>query len=93
MMLADINKAVVWMVSTCYLISKPSTTFTNTLGIVPSAPITIGITVIFMFDSFFQFFFSQSPDINLSFYRLSILFCMVGRKSPQFGNCSFFYDH
>ena len=37
------------MVSTCPLISKSSSRFTNTLEVVPSAPITIGITVTFMF--------------------------------------------
>ena len=44
----------VWVVSTCSLISKSSSPFTNTLGIVPSAPITTGITVTFLLDSFFN---------------------------------------
>ena len=52
--LANSSNAVVWMVSTCPLISKSSGPFTNPLGIIPSAPITIGITVIFMFYSFFS---------------------------------------
>ena len=39
------------------LISKSSSYFTKLLVIVPSAPITIGITVIFMFHSFFVFYF------------------------------------
>ena len=38
----------------CPLISKSSSPFTNSLGIVPSAPTTIGITVTFMFHSFFS---------------------------------------
>ena len=46
--LADLNKAVVWMVSTRPLISKSSSLFKNPLVIVPRAPITIGITVTFM---------------------------------------------
>ena len=41
----NVNNAAVWMVSTCPLISKSSYPFTKTLGIVPSGPITIGITV------------------------------------------------
>ena len=49
--LADLSKAVVWMVSTCPQIS--SHPFINHLGIVPSAPATTGITVIFVFHSFF----------------------------------------
>ena len=43
--LADLNNAVVWMVSACPPTSKP-------LEIVLSAPITIGVTVTFMFHSF-----------------------------------------
>ena len=50
--LADLSSAVVWMVSACPLISKFSSPFTNLLGIVPSARITIGITVTFMFHVF-----------------------------------------
>ena len=46
--LADLNNAVVWTVSSCPLISKFSSPFTNPLGIVPSVRITIGITVTFM---------------------------------------------
>ena len=53
--LADHNNVVVWMVSTRPLISKSSSHLTNPLLIVPRAPITIGITVTFMLDSFFQF--------------------------------------
>ena len=37
--LADLNNAVVWMVSTCSLISKSSSPFINPLRIVPCAPI------------------------------------------------------
>ena len=44
----NISNAVVWMVSTRPLISKSSSTFISPLGIVPSAPFTIGITVTFM---------------------------------------------
>ena len=55
--LADFNYAVVWMVSTCPLISKTFHPCTNPLVIVPNAPITIGITVTLMFHSFLLFFF------------------------------------
>ena len=51
--LAELNYAVVWMVSICGLFSKSSCPFTSLLGIVPSAPITIGITATFMFRSVF----------------------------------------
>ena len=46
--LADINNAVVWMVSTRPLISKSSSPCTDPLVTVPRAPITIGITVTFI---------------------------------------------
>ena len=52
--LVDLN-AVVWMVTTCLLISKSFSPFTYSLGIVPSVPITIGVPVIFMFLIFLNF--------------------------------------
>ena len=50
--MADLNTAVVWMVSTCRPISNSSSPFINLLGDVPSAPIVIGITVTFLLDNF-----------------------------------------
>ena len=47
------NHTVVWMVSARPLISKSSIPSTSSLGTVPSAPITISITVTLMFHSFF----------------------------------------
>ena len=78
------NNAVPWMVSTRPLISKSSSLSTNPLVTVPRAPITIGITVTFMFHSFsvlkqglstylfsFSFSFTQwSPGTAKSFIRL-----------------------
>ena len=52
--LADFNNAVVWVVSFCLHTAMSSSSFTNLLVNGPSAPITIGITVIFMFHSFFS---------------------------------------
>ena len=52
--LAYLNNVVVWTISTCPLISKSSSPFTNPLEIILSAPITIGITVIFMFYNVFN---------------------------------------
>ena len=51
--LANLNNAVLWISSTRPLIFKSFSPFTKPLKIVPSAPITIGIIVIFMFYSFF----------------------------------------
>ena len=53
--LAVLNKAVVWMVSTRPPTSKSFSPFNNSFVSVPKAPITIGIIVTFMFHSFFQF--------------------------------------
>ena len=69
--LADINNAVVWIVFTCPLIFKSSSPFTNPLRIVPSAPITIGITITFMFHSYFS---SLAKSRYLSFFSLSFNF-------------------
>ena len=74
---ADPNYAVVWMVSNCPLISKSSCPFINPLVTVPSAPITTGITVTFMFRSFFS---SQARSWYLSFFSLSFRRKMKVRK-------------
>ena len=88
--LANLNNAVVLMVSTCPLISKSSSLFTNPLGIVPSAPITISITITFMFHSFILVL-QQGLDINLSFCFLLILLCGLLRgQYPLFSRFSFF---
>ena len=50
--LAHLYNAVVWMVSACPPISNSFSPFTNPLGIVPCALITIGITFNIMFQSF-----------------------------------------
>ena len=71
--MADLN-AVVWMVSTRSLISKSSSPFTNPLGIIPGAIITIGITVTFMFHSLFC---SLARSRYLSFFSLSFNFTPV----------------
>ena len=89
--LAHLNNAVVWMVSACPLISKPSSLWTNPLVTILSSPITIGITVTLMFHRFFvlqqdlatylsfHFFFSftQGSAIRqfLLFYFL-LLYCL-----------------
>ena len=49
---ADLNNAIVWMISIRPLISKSSSPCNNPLITVPSEPITIGITVTFIFHSF-----------------------------------------
>ena len=50
--LADLNNVVVWMVSAHHPSSNTPSPLTKPLGIVPSEPITIGITVTFIFRNF-----------------------------------------
>ena len=69
--LANLNNAVVWMVSTRPLIFK---FIINPLVTLPSAPITIGITVTFMFYSFF--FSPLARSRYLSFFSLSVTFTL-----------------
>ena len=69
--LADLDNAEVWMFSTSLLISKSSTLYPNPLMNVPSAPITIGITVTFKFCCFLDLY--QGLGIYLSFHFPSVL--------------------
>ena len=71
--LADLNIAVVWMVSTCPPSSKLSSPFINTSVTVPRTPITIRIIVIFMFHSFFN---SLARFGYLSFFSLFFNFTL-----------------
>ena len=80
--LADLNNAIVWMVSICPLIPTSSSPCITPLMTVPSAPITIGITVAFMFQSFFQF---------LSKVQVFIPLFAFLQRSPLFGRFSFFF--
>ena len=93
---SDLSNAVVWMVSICPLISKPSSPFTNPVLTVPSAPTAIGITMPFIFHSlfvcccFFFLVFLQVPCTCLSFRLLSIFICgQSGRQSPLLRTFSF----
>ena len=52
--LAELNNAIVWMVSIHPLIFNSSSHFIMHFEIVPRAPFTFGITVTFMFHCFFS---------------------------------------
>ena len=71
--LAVLNNAVVWMVSTCPPTSKSSSPFSNLLVTVPNTPITIGIIVTFMFHNFFN---SLAKSRYLSFFSHSFSFIL-----------------
>ena len=84
--LAVLNNAVVWMVSTRPPTSKSSSLFSNPLVTVPNAPISIGAC---MFHSFFSIPY-QGPGTYPSFHILSVLFCgQPGQQSRLFRKFSF----
>ena len=62
--LSEFNNALVWMISTRFLISTSSSPCTNPLATIPKVPVTIGIIVTFMFHSLFS---SQARSMYLSF--------------------------
>ena len=88
--LDDLNNAVVWMVSTCSVISKTSSSCINHLVAAPQAPITIGIIVTFILRMFFlipdevqvlislfascYFYFEVSQDSKVHCSANSVLF-------------------
>ena len=71
--LAILNSAVVWMVSTCPPASKSSSPFNNPLVTVLIASITNGTIVTFMFYSFFN---SLARSRYLSFFSHSFSFIL-----------------
>ena len=81
--LAVLNNAVVWMVSTGPPTSKSSSPFSNLLVTVPNAPITTGIIVTCMFQIFSVPW--QGRGIYPSFHILSVLSCgLPGQQSRCF---------
>ena len=80
--LTVLNNTVFCMKSIRPLISKSSSPFINPLVTVPSVPITIGITVTFMFHSFFF-----SPLVRswyLSLFSLSFSFTLRSAGTAKF---------
>ena len=62
--LADLNNAVSYMISTRLVISKSSSPYGNPLVTVPCASITIGINVIFF--NFYYYYYYYCPIISLT---------------------------
>ena len=83
--LDDLHDTVVWMVSTRPLISKFFSFCTNPLVTVLRAPMTIGITVTFMFHSFFsslarsfaffQFYLVVIQNSKVTTWQVCFIFC------------------
>ena len=78
--LADLNNTVVWMVSTRPLISKSTSPCTSLLLTVSRASITIGITVTFMFNSFFN---SLAKSGYLFLFSLSFNFILSSAETAK----------
>ena len=78
--LTDLKKAVVWMFSTRPLISMSSSSFTKPLVTVPKAPITIGLTVTFMFHSFF-FQFPSKAEVLIFLFTFFQIYSVVSQNS------------
>ena len=78
--LADLNITLVWMVSTRPLIFKSCSAFINPFVIVLSVPITIGIAVTFMLNSFFS---SLTWSRYLFLFSLSFSFTMWSARTVK----------
>ena len=80
--LAVLNNAVVWMVSTRPPTSKSSSPFSNPLVTVPKAPITIGIIVTCMLHSFF-FQFPSKVEVLILLFTFFQFYSVVSRDSKS----------
>ena len=79
--LVDLNSAVVWIIFTCALISKSSGPCINPLLTVPNALITYGITITFLFHSFYS---SPARSRYLSLFLLSFSFNLWSAGTTKF---------
>ena len=79
------------MVSTRLPTSKSSRPFNNPSVTVPKAPITIGIIVTFMFQSFFQF--SSKVEVLIPLFTFFLFYSVVSRDSKvnNFADFLFFF--
>ena len=89
--MAVLNNAVIWIVSTRLPTSKSSSPFNNSLVTVPKAPITIGMIVHFMFHSFFQF--PSKVEVLILLFTFFQFYSVVSQvsKVDNFANSLFFF--
>ena len=87
--LAFVNNAEVWMVSTRPPTSKSSSPFNNPSMTVPRAPITIGMIVTLHVSYFFQF----TSKVRLSYFSLSFSFILwsAGTANSTISPVFFFF--
>ena len=79
--LADLKGAVVWMVSIYPLIFSSPSPLSNPLGTVPSAQISISITVNFLFHNFFSISLGSAETENPQYSRFSLVLLLISRPS------------
>ena len=83
--LANLCNAVVWMVSICSPFPNFSSPFSSLFGTIPSAPITIGITITLMFYSFFFFFFFVPwQSLNICLFFRFLWFSLYGPQGRHY---------
>ena len=87
--LAVFNNGVVWMVSAWLPTSKSSKFFNNPLVTVPKAPITIGISVTFMFYGFFNSL-ARSRYLSLFSHSFSFILWSAGTAKSTILQVLFF---
>ena len=87
--LAVLNNAVIWIVSTRPSTSKSTSPFYNPFVTVLRAPITIGTIITFMFHSFFQF--SNKVAVLILLFTFFQFYSVVSRdgKINNFANSLF----
>ena len=83
----DLNNAVIWMASAGPAMYKYSSPLTKLLMIVLSAPITIGITVTFLFHNFFSSQTRFNPLATMCLYisciYVFIYLCQTGSQKKE----------
>ena len=83
----DVNNSVVWIISIRSPIFNFSSRISKHLGIFPSAPITVGITVALMFHSFLN----SLGRSKYFLFSLSLIFTLIRCDSPQYEKFSYFF--
>ena len=88
--LAVLNNAITWMVSTRSPNSKSSSPFNSPLVTEPNAPITIGIIVTFMFHSCF-FYYPSKTEVPVLLFPLNFILWSASIAKSSILQVPFFF--